>query len=71
MSQFSLNDLLSRLGKTPKGVNTGVTLLAMAGASAYGISQSMYTGEAEILDQWQQFIIISKCLWGVIFLVSK
>lgn len=45
MSQFSLNDLLGRLGKTPKGVNTGVTLLAMAGASAYGISQSMYTVE--------------------------
>ncbi|XP_034246339.1 prohibitin-2 isoform X3 [Thrips palmi] len=45
MSQFSLNDLLGRLGKTPKGVNTGVTLLCMAGASAYGISQSMYTVE--------------------------
>lgn len=45
MSQFGLNDLLGRLGKTPKGVNTGLTLLAVAGASAYGISQSMYTVE--------------------------
>ena len=45
MSQFGLNDLLGRLGKTPKGVNTGLTLLAVAGASAYGLSQSMYTVE--------------------------
>jgi len=45
MSQFNLNDLLGRLGKAPKGVNSGITLLAMAGASAYGISQSMFTVE--------------------------
>lgn len=47
MSQFGVNDLLNRLGKAPKGVNTGLTLLAVAGASAYGISQSMYTGKNE------------------------
>lgn len=45
MSQFSLNDLLGRLGKAPKGVNSGLTLLAVAGAGAYGISQSMFTVE--------------------------
>lgn len=59
MSQFSLNDLLGRLGKSPKGVNTGITLLAMAGASAYGISQSMYT-----VDGGHRAIIFSR-LGGV------
>lgn len=59
MSQFGLNDLINRLGKAPKGVNTGLTLLAVAGASAYGISQSMYT-----VDGGHRAIIFSR-LGGV------
>ncbi|XP_026294510.1 prohibitin-2 isoform X2 [Frankliniella occidentalis] len=55
MAQFNVNDLLGRLGKTPKGVNTGITLLAMAGASAYGVSQSMFT-----VDGGHRAIIFSR-----------
>lgn len=40
-----LNDLAGRMGKGPKGLGTGLKLLAAAGAAAYGISQSMYTVE--------------------------
>ena len=40
----NLKDLLGRLGKGPKGLGTGVTLLAAAGATAIGINQSLYTG---------------------------
>ena len=43
-----LNDLLGRLGKGPRGMGTGLKMLAVAGAAAYGISQSMYTGEEGI-----------------------
>ncbi|MPC13155.1 Prohibitin-2 [Portunus trituberculatus] len=43
-----LNDLLGRLGKGPRGMGTGLKLLAAAGAAVYGISQSMYTG-----GEWQ------------------
>lgn len=38
-----LNDLAGRFGKGPRGLGTGLKLLAVAGAAAYGISQSMYT----------------------------
>lgn len=44
MSQNPLNDLAGRLNKAPKGVGIGMKLLALGGAAAYGISQSMYTG---------------------------
>ncbi|XP_071520127.1 prohibitin-2 [Panulirus ornatus] len=40
-----LNDLAGRLGKGPRGLGTGLKLLAAAGAAAYGLSQSMYTVE--------------------------
>ena len=39
-----INDFLGRLGKGPRGLGTGVKLLALAGAAAYGIQQSLYTG---------------------------
>lgn len=55
MSQFNLNDLLGRLGKAPKGLNSGITLLAVAGASAYGVSQSMFT-----VDGGHRAIIFSR-----------
>ena len=45
MAQSKLNDLAGRFSKGPKGLGTGLKLLALAGAAGYGISQSMYTGE--------------------------
>lgn len=50
-----MNDLLGRLGKGPRGMGTGLKLLAMAGAAAYGISQSMYT-----VDGGHRAIIFSR-----------
>lgn len=40
-----LNDLAGRLGKGPRGLGTGLKVLAAAGAAAYGLGQSMYTGK--------------------------
>ena len=37
-------DFLNRSGKAPKGLGTGMKLLALAGAAAYGLQQSLYTG---------------------------
>jgi len=38
-----LNDLAGRMGKAPKGLGTGIKLLAAAAAGAYGLQQSMFT----------------------------
>lgn len=40
-----LNDILGRMGKGPKGLGIGVKLMALAGAAAYGLQQSLYTVE--------------------------
>lgn len=45
MAQSKLSDLAGRFGKGPKGVGTGLKILAVAGAAAYGVSQSLYTVE--------------------------
>lgn len=45
MAQSKLNDLAGRFGKGPKGVGIGLKFAALAGAAAYGVSQSMYTVE--------------------------
>ena len=46
MAQSKLNDLAGKFGKGgPRGLGLGLKLLAAAGAAAYGINQSMYTGE--------------------------
>jgi len=45
MAQSKFNDLAGRLGKNPRGLGLGLKLLAIAGAGAYGINQSMYTVE--------------------------
>lgn len=45
MAQSKLNDLAGRFGKGPKGMGTGLKLLGLAGAAAYGISQSLFTGK--------------------------
>jgi len=45
MAQSKLNDLAGRFAKGPKGLGTGLKLLALAGAAGYGINQSMYTVE--------------------------
>lgn len=50
-----LNDLLGRLGKGPRGMGIGLKLLAVGGAAAYGISQSMYT-----VDGGHRAIIFSR-----------
>ena len=44
MAQSKLNDLAGRFSQNPKGLGLGLKLLAFAGATAYGVSQSMYTG---------------------------
>jgi prohibitin 2 len=49
MSQSKLNDLAGKFGKggpgLPPGLGIGIKLLAAVGAAAYGVSQSIYTGE--------------------------
>lgn len=45
MAQSKLNDLAGRFSNGPKGLGTGLKLLALAGAAVYGVSQSMYTVE--------------------------
>lgn len=46
MAQSKLNDLAGKFSKGggPPGLNLGLKLLAVGGIAAYGISQSMYTG---------------------------
>lgn len=46
MAQSKFNDLAGRFGQGPKGLGLGLKLLVAAGATAYGVSQSMYTVEA-------------------------
>lgn len=45
MDPQKLNDFAGRLKKAGKGGGIGVGLLAAAGAAAYGLYQSMYTGK--------------------------
>ncbi|CAG0888888.1 unnamed protein product, partial [Darwinula stevensoni] len=48
MAQSKLNDWASKFtkgGGPPRGVGTGIKLLAVFGAAAYGVSQSFYTVE--------------------------
>ncbi|XP_034946293.1 prohibitin-2 [Chelonus insularis] len=46
MAQSKLNDLAGKFSKNgPGGLGTGIKLLAVAGAAAYGLSQSMFTVE--------------------------
>jgi hypothetical protein len=46
MAQSKLSDLAGRFAKGPKGVGTGLKVLAGAAVAAYGVSQSMYTGKS-------------------------
>jgi len=59
MAQSKLNDLANRFSKGSAGMNIGIKLLAVAGAAAYGVSQSMYT-----VDGGHRAIIFSR-LGGV------
>ncbi|ENN83049.1 hypothetical protein D910_07191 [Dendroctonus ponderosae] len=46
MAQSKLNDLAGKFGKGgPPGLGLGIKLLALGGAAAFGVSQSMYTVE--------------------------
>lgn len=38
------SEFAGRLGKAPRGVGTGLKLLAAAAAIGYGIKESIYTG---------------------------
>ena len=45
MAKSKLNDLAGKFGKGgPPGLATGLKVLTALGAAAYGISQSLYTG---------------------------
>jgi hypothetical protein len=46
MAQSKLNDLAGRFSKGPKGLGTGLKVLAGAAVAVYGVSQSMYTGKS-------------------------
>ncbi len=43
-----LNEFASKLGKNggPKGLGIGIKLLAVAAAGAWGVKESMYTGNS-------------------------
>lgn len=46
MAQSKFTDLAGRFSKGgPKGVGTGLKLLAVAGGLTYGLTQSVYTGD--------------------------
>lgn len=47
MAQNKFNDLAGKFSKGggPPGLSIGLKLLAVGGAAAYGVSQSMYTGD--------------------------
>ncbi|XP_057322476.1 prohibitin-2 [Microplitis mediator] len=55
MAQSKLNDLAGKFGKNPGGINTGIKVLAVAGAAIYGLSQSMFT-----VDGGHRAIIFSR-----------
>jgi len=59
MAQSKFSDLTGRLSNGPKGLGTGLKLLALAGAAGYGLNQSMYT-----VDGGHRAIIFSR-LGGV------
>ncbi|XP_054268280.1 prohibitin-2-like isoform X1 [Macrosteles quadrilineatus] len=45
MAQSKLNDMANKFGGNPKGLGTGLKVLAAAGAAVYAVSQSMFTVE--------------------------
>ncbi|KAI8517292.1 Prohibitin-2, subunit of the prohibitin complex (Phb1p-Phb2p) [Branchiostoma belcheri] len=55
MSKEKLGDLAGRMGKAPKGLGTGMKLLAAAAALGYGLQQAMYT-----VDGGHRAIIFSR-----------
>jgi hypothetical protein len=52
MAQGKLNDLAGRFAKGPKGLGTGLKVLAGAAAAVYGVSQSMYTGKSRCVTTY-------------------
>uniref|UniRef100_A0A1B6CTA3 Prohibitin n=1 Tax=Clastoptera arizonana TaxID=38151 RepID=A0A1B6CTA3_9HEMI len=45
MAQSKLNDWAGKFGQNPKGLGLGLKILGLVGATAYGVSQSMFTVE--------------------------
>lgn len=53
MAQSKLNDLAGKFGKGgPPGIGIGLKLLGVAGALAYGVTQSVYTGKFQQFCKW-------------------
>ena len=59
-----LNEFAKAFGKggggAPKGLGTGVKLLAAAAASVYGLSQSVYTGK-KLVTSFSKIISFRHC----------
>lgn len=49
-------EFAGRMGKAPKGVGTGLKLLAAAAAVAYGVKESIYTGNLFCVFGAQVFV---------------
>lgn len=53
MAQSKFTDMANRLGNNPKGLGTGIKVLAAAGAVVYGVNQSMFTGNTSFHTKWE------------------
>lgn len=66
MAQSKLNDFAGKFGKGgPPGLTTGIKVLAALGATAYGISQSLYTGDDFYLLIHFTLILLLGEGWGM------
>lgn len=66
MAQSKLNDFAGKFGKGgPPGLTTGIKVLAALGATAYGISQSLYTGDDfYLMIHFTLFLLLGEG-WGM------
>lgn len=64
MAQGTFKDLAGKFGKSggPPGLGLGLKVLAVGAAAAYGISQSMYTGEFIKLEKYGGAVNSVYCL---------
>lgn len=66
MAQSKLNDFAGKFGKGgPPGLTTGIKVLAALGATAYGISQSLYTGDDFYLMIHFTLFLLLGDRWGM------
>lgn len=50
-----MEDVAGRMARAPKGAGIGVGLLGALGAAAYGLYQSVYTGNCRVLTTFCKF----------------